>query len=79
MQSHYHPKQSVLWYGGATLISASRVRLHRHRISDVVGGAAVGFLTAKLELSQSRGLLLAPFIHRDGSTRTAGLELSRVF
>jgi membrane-associated phospholipid phosphatase len=57
-----HPKQALLWYGGATLISASRVTLHRHYLHDVVAGAALGYLTARGELSQRRGLILAPVI-----------------
>ncbi|HEX8234792.1 MAG TPA: phosphatase PAP2 family protein [Abditibacteriaceae bacterium] len=62
MQAHFHPKQALLWYGGATLIAASRVQLHRHYVHDVVAGAAVGYLTSRFELSRPRGLILAPFI-----------------
>jgi hypothetical protein len=73
MQSHYHPGQSWLWYGGAGLIAASRVQLHRHFVHDVIAGSALGYFTAHWELSRRRGLLLSPFITTDG----AGFQLSR--
>ncbi len=69
MASHYHPKQALLWYAGATLIAASRVQLHRHYVHDVVAGAAIGYLTAKFEIKQPHGLLLAPFIKPEGGRR----------
>lgn len=78
MQSHYHPRQALLWYGGATLISYSRVKLNRHYYHDVVAGAAVGYLTSRFELSRPRGLILSPFIrsrHAGGN----GLSLSMSF
>lgn len=81
MESHYHPDQQWLWYGGAALIAASRVKLHRHYWHDVVAGAAVGSLTAHWELKSSHGLLLFPFIHsRDENQGSgAGIGLSRTF
>lgn len=79
MQAHYHPKEAIFWYGGATLISASRVDLRRHRTRDVAAGAAIGFFTAKLELRSNKGLLLRPFIRETGAARSSGLEVSRVF
>ena len=88
MQSHYHPKQAPLWYLGAALISYSRVKLNRHYYKDVIAGAAVGYFTSRWELSQSRGLILAPFIGSDkigsdkiGSDKKggAGLALSGQF
>ncbi|HEX8552568.1 MAG TPA: phosphatase PAP2 family protein [Abditibacteriaceae bacterium] len=79
MQAHYRPREAFLWYGGAALISASRVDLRQHRTRDVAAGAAIGYLTAKLELRSDRGLLLRPFIKHEGQTRTAGLEFSRIF
>jgi len=69
MASHYHPKQALLWYAGATLIASSRVQLHRHYVHDVVAGAAIGYLTAKFEIKQPHGLLLAPFIKPDEGRR----------
>ena len=66
MEGSLHPQQAPLWYLGAALISASRVRLHRHTVGDVVAGAALGFGVSRLELSQPRGLLLSPFITPDG-------------
>lgn len=65
MASHFRPKQSVLWFTGATLIALSRVKLKRHYVHDVVAGAAIGYGVARLEISQPRGLLLSPFIKRD--------------
>lgn len=79
MQAHYHPREALLWYGGAALISASRVDLRRHRTRDVVAGAAIGYFTAQAELRSSKGLLLRPFVRRQGADRSAGLELTRAF
>jgi hypothetical protein len=62
MLSQYQPKQKLLWYGSASLIAWSRVKKKRHYWHDVVAGAAVGHYTAKIELRQSRGLILRPFI-----------------
>ena len=80
MESHYHPRQAGLWYGGATLIAASRVQLHAHYVHDVIAGAAVGYFTSRFELSRPRGLLLAPFIKADsGSQRMTGLQVTKIF
>ncbi len=79
MQANYHPKQALLWYGGATLIAASRLQLHRHYIQDVAAGAAVGYLTARFELSRPRGLILAPFIKSRQSGGGNGVSLSMSF
>ncbi|HEY9872083.1 MAG TPA: phosphatase PAP2 family protein [Candidatus Obscuribacterales bacterium] len=65
VQSHYNPNQALLWYGGASLIAASRVNLNRHRVTEVVAGAALGYLTARLELSRKNGLILFPIIGSD--------------
>lgn len=75
MQSAYHPKQAPLWYLGATLISLSRVRLHRHTNADIIAGAAVGYGISRLELSAPRGLILAPIISPDG--QGMGLQVSK--
>ena len=79
MQAHFHPNQAILWYAGATIIAASRVKLRRHRIHDVVAGAAVGVLTTQLEIRQSRGLLLFPFIHDSKQSRVSGLSFGGSF
>ncbi|RYG69064.1 phosphatase PAP2 family protein [bacterium] len=83
MQSHYHPKQALFWYSGATLIGASRVQLERHYWHDVIAGAAVGYFTAKWELHQGNGLILRPFIDGDTSSsnmsRSAGISLTKSF
>ncbi len=76
-ESHFHPGQSLFWYGGAVLISASRVTLHRHFIHDVLAGALLCYGTARWELSQRRGLILTPVIqpthHSFGLLVTKGL------
>ena len=76
MQSHYHPRQAPYWYLGAALISESRVQLNRHYLHDVVAGAAVGYVTARFELGQKRGLILRPFISGRGGM---GLSFSKAF
>ena len=75
VEGQMHPKQAIFWYLGAGLISYSRVRLNRHTVGDVVAGAALGYGTARLELSQPHGLVLSPFITRDGT----GLQISHGF
>lgn len=62
VQSEYHPWQLPLWMSGAGLIAASRVKLHRHYIHDVVAGGILGMTTAEVELASQRGLLLFPVI-----------------
>ncbi len=79
MQSHYHPKQAPFWYAGAALISYSRVKLDRHYYHDVIAGAAVGYLTSRWELSQPRGLILAPFIGSHKAGGGGGMSLSMNF
>lgn len=75
IQSAYHPRQAALWFGGATLIAASRLSLRRHYVQDVLVGAGLGYLTARWELSRTKGLLLTPWIHQDG----IGLALKSEF
>jgi membrane-associated phospholipid phosphatase len=65
MESHFHPKEWPLWYLGAALIAQSRVELNRHYPRDVIAGGALGVGTAAWELSQPRGLLIAPFVRKD--------------
>ena len=80
MESHYHPKQAILWYAGATVIAASRVKLRRHYTHDVIAGAALGYFTSKLELKQGRGLLLRPFIRPEGPRNSVtGLSFDKSF
>ncbi len=73
-ESSLHPKQAPYWYLGATLISYSRVRLHRHYERDVAAGALIGYGTARLEMSAPRGLILSPVIEPD--SRRYGLQVS---
>lgn len=79
MQAHFHPNQALLWYTGATAIAVSRVKLRRHRWRDVVAGAAIGVATSRIEIRQSRGLLLSPFIKGSGANRSSGLSLGGSF
>lgn len=77
VESAFHPRQAPLWYAGATLIAASRVKLHQHKVDEVVAGAALGYLTARWELSTPHGLLLTPWIRPRG--QGAGLSISTTF
>ena len=80
MQAHYHPRQALLWYAGATAIGASRVTLDRHYTHDVIAGAALGYFSAQLELKQGRGLVLRPFVRpQTRANRTVGLSLGGSF
>lgn len=74
MQSHYHPNEEILWYGGAALIGLSRIELKRHYVHDVLAGMALGIFTARWELSRPRGLVLSPFIKRDKSESGVRLQ-----
>ena len=65
MESSFHPKEAPLWYLGATAIAGSRLALHRHYWQDVIAGAAIGYGTARWEISQPHGLILTPLIGRD--------------
>lgn len=74
VESDLHPHETALWFTGATLISYSRVRLHRHYGRDVIAGALLGYGTARLELSEPRGLILSPFIQPE--SRGFGLQMT---
>lgn len=75
MESSLHPRQAPLWYLGATLISASRVRLRRHNTGDVLVGAAIGAGVSRIEIVQPHGLLLSPFLTPDG--HGMGFQMTR--
>lgn len=80
MQSEYQPKYALLWYAGASAIAYSRVNLNRHRWTEVLAGAAIGYGIAKLELSQPHGLILFPLIGSDDEGGTVvGLQMSKSF
>jgi PAP2 superfamily len=80
VQSHYHPDYAVLWYGGAALIGYSRLDLNRHRFTDVLIGAGLGYLVGEIELGQKRGLLLFPLIRQDAQGNTVvGLQVKGDF
>ncbi|BAY98094.1 hypothetical protein NIES37_20420 [Tolypothrix tenuis PCC 7101] len=76
VQSHYHPGSALIWYSGASLIAYSRINLNRHRLTEVLAGAALGYLTAQLELSQKHGLILFPIISSDDAGESlVGLQV----
>lgn len=80
IQSHYHPDYAILWYSGAALIGYSRLDLNRHRFTDVLIGAGLGYLVGEIELGQKRGLLLFPLIRQDdGGNTIVGLQLKGEF
>jgi PAP2 superfamily len=80
IQSHYHPDYAALWYGGAALISYSRVDLNRHRFTDVLIGAGLGYLVGDIELKQKNGLILFPLIGQDNQGNTVvGLQVKGEF
>jgi hypothetical protein len=80
VQSHYHPDYAILWYGGAALIGYSRLDLNRHRFTDVLIGAGLGYLVGEIELGQKRGLLLFPLIRQDAQGNTVvGLQVKGEF
>lgn len=56
--SENHPKEAPYWYLGAALISKSRLDLGRHRESDLIAGAAVGYFMAKAELRSKKGFFI---------------------
>jgi len=69
-QAAYHPEDAPYWYFGAALIGSSRVMLGRHRWSDVIGGAVIGYASGRLAVS-GRGILLTPTFGRSmGFTAT---------
>lgn len=74
VESDLHPHEAPLWFTGATLISYSRIRLHRHYGRDVIAGALLGYGTARLELSAPRGLILSPIIQPE--SRSIGLQMT---
>ena len=60
------------------------VQLEWHYWHDVLAGAAVGYFTTQLELRQSRGLILRPFIsggaeRRSGEQKTAAFSWMKTF
>lgn len=74
-ESQWHPREAPLWYLGAAVISASRVATDRHYTQDVIAGAALGYFTARLELSRPRGLILSPLLAP--SQHAVGLQLTK--
>lgn len=66
LESQFHPQEAPLWFTGASVIAYERVRIKRHHWTDVLAGAALGFGTARLELSSHRGLVLYPVITDNG-------------
>lgn len=71
MQASAHPKEAGYWYAGAGLVAWSRVSLDRHRPSDVLAGAALGYLVARLELSRPKGWFVGETLGGPGIVATA--------
>jgi membrane-associated phospholipid phosphatase len=65
--SEYYPRQAPFWYVGAAAIGWSRVELRRHRTTDVLAGAALGYWVGKVEARSKHGLLLAPIFTATGT------------
>ena len=76
MESDFHPSDAPLWFAGAAAIGDSRVELHRHHWGDVIAGAALGYGTARWELSRPRGILIQPWM---GEGKAVGLSISGRF
>ncbi len=72
VQAEYDPGSAPYWYAGASAIAYSRVRLKRHRVKDVLAGAALGYGLAQLELQLPHGYVLQPWIEDDGQGVTVG-------
>ena len=65
--SEYYPRQAPFWYAGAAAIGWSRVDLRRHRTTDVLAGAALGYWVGKVEARSRHGLLLGPIFRATGT------------
>jgi membrane-associated phospholipid phosphatase len=74
MESQFHPREAALWYAGAAWIADSRLILNRHHIADVVAGVALGYLTARAELSSRNGWVLSPLIGGKGVGAVASVR-----
>ena len=67
MEANFHPNEAVYWFVGAAAISNSRLTLERHRLADVLAGAALGYAVARLELGAPRGWVVSPWVAGSGS------------
>jgi membrane-associated phospholipid phosphatase len=65
--TEYYPGQAPYWYLGAAAIGWSRVELRRHRTTDVVAGAALGYWLGKVEARSRHGLVLGPVLGATGT------------
>jgi len=72
---HYGWKASLLAYGTATFVGLSRIDTSKHYLSDVVAGAAVGYIAGRTVTHQTdktkRAFLWAPIV--SVSSETVGL------
>ncbi|MEI7578029.1 MAG: phosphatase PAP2 family protein [Armatimonadota bacterium] len=59
------PRAAPFWYAGAFAIAQSRVKLNRHRETDVLAGALLGLAVGRIELASPSGLLFR--VNNDGS------------
>jgi membrane-associated phospholipid phosphatase len=76
-QSYYHPRQTVLWYGVASVIAYSRIPAEEHHWQDVIAGAALGYGAGQLSVSSRHGWIIAPLLEkgRPGLSLTFGRHL----
>jgi membrane-associated phospholipid phosphatase len=81
---HYGKKAGILGYGAAGLIGISRMERDVHHLSDVLAGAAIGYVVGRTVVRENgepvpgkKSLTLVPM--GDPSGRGAGLGLSLSF
>jgi membrane-associated phospholipid phosphatase len=81
--AHYGWKLGVPSYLAASAIGLSRISMNRHHLSDVVAGAAIGYVTARTVVKvngeprgRHRRLSLHPQTDASGSGAGAGVSLS---
>ncbi len=83
LESHYGPRVGVPAYTLASLIGASRLASRAHHVSDVVAGAALGFVVGRTVVRHDGGpvgewrFVLAPTTSPSGDG--AGLSLNFSF
>ena len=77
---HYGRMASVAAYATASFVAASRLDANKHFLSDVVAGAALGYIvghTVARRQAQSRRITWNPIV--SPSTRSVGIALSWQF
>jgi membrane-associated phospholipid phosphatase len=77
-ESYYHPSQAPFWFGGAALVSYSRIPAHKHYWQDVVAGAVLGYGCGQLSVSNPRGWLFGPSLNH-GHSAGVGMSFGTYF